>query len=50
MGDAEDENFFRDMAERKLDMKQNKEMQKMNLEMSPLEQLKPMQGLMVRGE
>ena len=38
------------MAERKLDMKQNKEMQKMNLEMSPLEQLKPMQGLMVRGE
>ena len=50
MGDAEDENFFRDMAERKLDMKQDKEMQKMNLEMSPLEQLKPMQGLMVRGE
>ena len=50
MGDAEDENFFRDMAERKLDMKQNKEMQKINLEMSPLEQLKPMQGLMVRGE
>ena len=50
MGDAEDENFFKDMAERKLDMKQNKEMQKMNLEMSPLEQLKPMQGLMVRGE
>jgi hypothetical protein len=50
MGDAEDENFFKDMAERKLDMKQDKEMQKMNLEMSPLEQLKPMQGLMVRGE
>ena len=49
MGDAEDENFFRDMAERKLDMKQDKELSKLNLEMAPTE--KPeMSGLMARGE
>ena len=49
MGDAEDNNFFTDMAERKLDMKQDKELKKMNLEMSPLEQAKPMAGLMAKG-
>jgi hypothetical protein len=41
--------FFQDMAERKLDMKQDKELSKLNLEMAPTE--KPeMSGLMARGE
>ena len=49
LGDAEDMDFFQDMAERKLDMKQDKELSKLNLEMTPTE--KPeMSGLMARGE
>ena len=49
LGDAEDMDFFQDMAERKLDMKQDKELSKLNLEMAPTE--KPeMSGLMARGE
>ena len=49
LGDAEDMDFFQDMAERKLDMKQDKELSKLNLEIAPTE--KPeMLGLMARGE
>ena len=49
LGDAGDTDFFNDMAERKLDMKQDKELSKLNLEMAPTE--KPeMSGLMARGE
>ena len=45
MGDAENTDFFRDMAERKIDMKQAKEMP-----MIEMDEPAPQLGLMAKGE
>jgi hypothetical protein len=45
MGDAENTEFFRDMAERKIDMKQAKEMP-----MIEMDEPAPQLGLMAKGE